>query len=959
MEDPSNKLLSLQRFHREAEAAANLDHPNVVPIYEVGEHQGQHYFSMKLVEGGSLAKKVPDLVNDPRAAATLLATVARAVHYAHQRGILHRDLKPANILVDAAGHAHVTDFGLAKRVDKDHGETKTGAVVGTPSYMPPEQAAGRKDLSTAADVYSLGAVLYELLTGQPPFRGESTMDRLLQVMQNEPRRPREIGPSIDRDLETVCLKCLEKDPQRRYESAAALADDLDRWLRGESIAARRARSMERLVKWVRRRPAAAALIGVSVLALATLLVGGMYFNFHLQEQVHTAWANQYVAHMSRVENDWETSDTNRILDTLDIYRPPSEASRGRKDVRGWEWYFQERLCHQELRTLKGHKGIVYAVTFSPDGVHVASASRDGTVRLWNTATGKEIRTLKEKDDPKRQQIYTVYSLAFSPDGKRLATGHEFHGIVRLWDVADGRELREVKTDGLVGVTNLAFSPDGRRLATILGNGLVQIVDAADGRKLRSFQSRTNYYTVAYSPDGRFLVTVGGTADIGGRIGPYTGVEGQSVVQLWDASPDAKEYKDGKFLPEDKELYSFKGHTSTVVSAAFSPDGTRLATGDWDGTIKVWDVTAPLEARAELLTLTGHVKMVMSLAFSPDGTRLASAGADRTVRLWDAGTGQEIQTYRGHANDAFHALGYTEGVRYDDGIPVGIQPFMFEGNFQNAVYSVAFSPDGTRLASAGVDGTVKLWDAGSLGMHSGQQPRIIKDFANGVALSPDGKLVALASTKGTVILCDARTGQELHNFTGLEKGDVRDVQKKDRVTVVAFSPDSARLAATGGDGTVKMWDAKSGQEIRSFQAHTRGAHAVRFNPDGTWLATAASREVKLWDSGTGQELRTISFKPGDIAGIEFLAFSPDWKRLASTAGQGGILYLWDVDTGQQLREFRDEERQKPDSSRFLTMAFSPDGVHVAMGFYDGEVQLWDAIPAGWSAGSWGTPALSMP
>jgi tetratricopeptide (TPR) repeat protein len=264
-------VADVQRFRTEAEAAANLDHPHIVQIYEVGEHQGQHYFSMKYIDGGSLADQVPQLVRDPKAAAGLLATVARAVHYAHQRGILHRDLKPGNILLDGQGQPLVTDFGLAKRVAADTGQTRTGAILGTPSYMAPEQARADKGLSTAADVYSLGAVLYELLTGRPPFRAATPLDTVLEVLEREPERPRGLNATIPRDLETICLKCLDKDPRRRYDSAAALADDLERWRCGEPILARPSTAAERLLKWARRRPAAAALVGLT----ATVLLGGM------------------------------------------------------------------------------------------------------------------------------------------------------------------------------------------------------------------------------------------------------------------------------------------------------------------------------------------------------------------------------------------------------------------------------------------------------------------------------------------------------------------------------------------------------------------------------------------------------------------------------------------------------------------------------------------------------------
>ncbi len=268
---------ALQDFRREAEAAAQLDHPNIVPIYEVGEHDGLPYFSMKLIDGGDLHATLRQSIRDPRAMTRVLAIVARAVHHAHERGILHRDLKPGNILLDRQGEPHVTDFGLAKRFDHDSEASLAGRIVGTPKYMAPEQAAGQKGLTTAADVYSLGVILYQMLAGRPPFEAEHPLEILRQVIEEEPPPPRTLNPHVDRDLETICLKCLRKEPAGRYASALALAEDLERVLAGEPIQARPVAAGERAWKWARRRPAAAALVCVSVAAALLLLIGGALY----------------------------------------------------------------------------------------------------------------------------------------------------------------------------------------------------------------------------------------------------------------------------------------------------------------------------------------------------------------------------------------------------------------------------------------------------------------------------------------------------------------------------------------------------------------------------------------------------------------------------------------------------------------------------------------------------------
>ena len=373
----------LLRFQNEAEAVALLDHPGIVPVYEVGEHDGQRYFSMKLIEGGSLADRLASFKDDLRAAVTLMIETAEAVQHAHIRGILHRDLKPANILIDTQGHPHITDFGLAKRIESDVELTQSGAILGTPAYMSPEQAVGtRGSITTATDVYGLGAILYALLTGKAPFGGDSLMETLDSVRSRPPETPGKFNDQVPHDLELICLKCLEKNPLERYPTAGALADDLRRFAAGEPVSVRAAGAFERAAKWARRKPTLAAAY---LLGLLTLLFGGLggaaVWQWQAAERERkvataakataekaskTVWtakaavekaligeaaaratADQLREKVERVEygrtlevahQEWRENNISATLALLEGTR---------RDLRGWEWNYVHRLCHSD------------------------------------------------------------------------------------------------------------------------------------------------------------------------------------------------------------------------------------------------------------------------------------------------------------------------------------------------------------------------------------------------------------------------------------------------------------------------------------------------------------------------------------------------------------------------------------------------------------------------------------
>ncbi len=967
-----------QRFLIEAQAAARLDHANIVPLFEVSEHQGQPYYTMKLVEGPSLTDHLATWRDQPRPAAHLIRDLARAVHYAHQRGIMHRDLKPANILLeertsggtdtgqDSSGSVSslkwrplIADFGLAKLQDSDEGLTHSGDILGTPAYMAPEQASGAgHDVATTTDIYSLGAILYALLTGRPVFQGGSPGETLRRVVQDEPESPRRSNPHVPRDLETICLKCLEKEPRRRYSSADALADDLQRWLEHRPIHARRSGLEERLWKWACRRPAAAALVTLAAAAALTIFSGSLWYNARLNREVANvnrerqraadrelmARRHAYAASINLAYRAWDTGQSARVFQLLEAEVPQED----QLDLRSFDWFQLWHRVHQGLRkTVPAGSGAIRGLQFVADSPTIVCGSADGAIRVvppdsekafvWieqgppiratsMSHKGDRIAALdangrltirdypsgREKfaTDSKVGTFYTVTStLAFAPDDAALAAVLDFDRV-GLLNPESGRQIATMGSSGFANA--LAVSPDGTVLAVATNNAGVAIIrpDAPEQPPELLGDAHSYILQVAISPDGETIAC----ADEEGQVTLWQFKERRPLASLAEHTGAVYSLaftRDGKYLAsggEDgtvavRELSSGCvrrfGHPATVYAVAFSAAGDVMATGDGRGMIRIWD----LHDTSSQDQLRGHDGSVYSLAFRGRKSQLASGGKDHSIRIWDVSTGKPMAVWRDHSG---------------------------------TVPCVAYSPDGSRLASGncypGDAAPGKRDEGGSLRFWDADSGRVIARVAAhglatwGLAYSPDGRTVATAGYRDNVVaLWDAVTGEPRATLMGHPQ----------RVWRVAYSPDGTLLASCSaseneGEDTVLVWEVATGRPRHRLRI--RWVWSVAFSPDGRLLATGSEGGlVKLWDLRTGREAVPIQ---GHATAVKCVTFSPDGRILASASADRTIRF-WDVVTGDERAALHRHDQP------ITSLAFSQDGRILASGDAEGTIFLWRA------------------
>jgi WD40 repeat protein len=948
----------LARFRTEAEVLARLQHPSVLQIYEIGQRDGWPYLCLEFAGGGSLSERLSAGPWAPRQAAELVKTLARAMHAVHQHGVIHRDLKPANVLLTHDGAPKITDFGLAKLLQVGSDFTRSGVIVGTPSYMAPEQTSGRPAaVTTVTDVYGLGAILYAVLTGRPPFQGNSPLETLSQVKDRKPAQPIASGLGLDLDLQTICLKCLEKEPARRYGSAEALADDLDRWLAGKPILARPIASWEHGWRWCRRNPAPALLGAIALLLLIITVASLAVSERRTRGALRWAEANYqtaqkqrivaeerelaarrylYAAHMHLAQQAWEERHVARGLELLESHRPEP----GEEDLRSFDWYYLWRLYHGgNVWTVKA-PAPVNRLAFSPDESILVGALADGHLRLWELSTGRELAA-------STPQAANMTSVALSPDGKTVASVSE-DGALRLSDVPSGRERMRL-TGGRSLPRALAFSQGGLLLAAASSHGTVQLFDAFSGQVRAILQGHQGAITcLAFARDGHIMASGGEVNrvrvwDLADSTEQIALAGHKGVIMSLDFSPDAALLASASDdwtvklwdLGARRQRVSFEKHRGGVTAVAFAPDGTTLASGGVDGAIRLWNAASGVEQAPP----RGHADLVQCVAFAPDGTHLASASADRTVKLWQVAPRPEVDTlrvpkYRDHARAFHHALCFSPDGKLlawgsEDGEvglvdPASGRDRLLTTGQTTGVSALAFAPNGTTLATGSPDGSVKLWNVPTLACAGSLNAEASPVWS--LAFNPVGPTLAAGTQNGGVLLWNV----------GTKRLDVVLKQSAARINMATFSPDGHMLISAGDDGRVCLWNLARKEPRSSLDVGLQPAYAAVFAPDGRTAAVVARTwGVDLWEPATG---RSRTFK-GHAGGIyAAVAFCPDGRTLA-TGSVDGTVKLWDLATGQERLTLKGGDHH------IHALAFSPDATILATWCCRGTIRLWRGAPVG--------------
>lgn len=913
--------MAIGRFRTEARIVASLQHPNIVAIHEVGEAEHQPYFTMDYIIGGNLAELVRDGPLPAERAARYVAQIAVAVQHAHEKGVLHRDLKPSNVLIDAFDQPRVTDFGLARQLSANCEITITGQLLGSPAYMAPEQISGRRsEIGPRTDIYSLGAVLYHLLTGRPPFATGTMAQTFQQVLTAMPLEPRALNPAIAIDLQTICAKCLEKDPAKRYADAASVAEDLDRFLHGQPIVARPIGKFEKVRRWCGRNRALASAMAATLLA-SCVGVGGIVWQWQRAEKSESVThLNLYAADMMAASEAITRGDLGMGRRLLEAHRPlPNQ-----EDLRGFEWrYLWQRSRGDQQATLSGHSWIVTCVAYSPDGNVLASGSQDGSIRLWNPHTAELIRAFHANDG-------AVWTLQFTPRGDQIvaagsdgrvhvwdvAREHEVESFpgqmavlspngdvmavsaasllywepaakISLWDFRAKRKLLELTEPG----KSMGFSPDGKTLAVSGRASGIRLWDVHSGRLIRVIDTDSEVWSPAFSPNGRKLIAAG-----------------HRNAYVWNLDEETKPIA--------------LAHPLNVWSCSFSPDGTEAVTACSDRGVRLWNVSDWNLKRA----LWGHADEVWCAAFAPDGKTLGTGSKDQTVDLWSRRTDAQPHPiwHTAFSRPLFSPSGASlltviETNGESESILWDLASRRPMADFPNKVM-VGFTPDGRHVVGLATDRpVVERWSPKSksidqlvpLSMNAAHWPFRVVGF------TPDWRFFYGIATDGWIGVFDEMSGTRRGSFRW--QMPTRPGSATTKIRASAIRPDGTLLAiATEEENDIALFQVPSGR-VTKLKGHRDFVCGLSFSPDGNLLASASvDASIKLWNVTTGEPVADLT---GHLEEATDLAFSPDGRTLASVEHQSSVK-LWHVATHRPLMSL-----EYPNAG--FHIAFSPDGKNLAV------------------------------
>jgi WD40 repeat protein len=972
------RLKWVRGFREEARKIASLDQPDqFVTLYQIGEWRPNKtavkvpFYTMRFMEGGSLAEatkqrrsKLGTREHQDWAARTVMA-IAQAMHRAHQKKIKHLDLKPANILLDAEGRPLVTDFGLARRDDETGSLVPTG-IAGTAPYMAPEQV-NQGELTARTDVYSLGAILYELLTGRPPFEGDSTVEILLQVTDVTPVPPRRIESRLNRDLQTICLKCLEKFPDLRYASAQDLADDLARWQANKPIKARPVGPIGHAYRWCRRNPALAATSAAGLVAV--ILSGSIYSLYE---------ATRHDVEVAQGDNDELKKDNEKLKSANEIKENANaitlvpELIRGgeiedaKKTLAKWkpalkddqdppfEKSFLDRQLLSQPFSVHQHRANVVAITFSPDATQLASADQDGLIFLWDRATNKRLGDFRIKKG-------SIYALAWSPDGKTLAVASGEAAV----NLALPRPVNPVPNGGLPlppnGLPGLPALPNGKQAkdkGPAKGTATKLEVKPSTPAQIQFFDLGTRQDSllnlkgkIAFQPGRTHLAW----SPKGDRLA-IAGHDGAIMVAQAGAA---------------KESRILRGHSAGVQSVAWNPDGTGLASLSDDGVVKTWDVVKGKEALSwSLPGGTNNLPMWVlessstrwALAWTADGKVIRAVGPNNQLMSWDAANGQAnapgrlapkdfgwlpsgTASFVWRSDGALFASVFGREIRIWDGA-TGQQLESFavrEDQGLPPLYQCepAWDHEGRWIALGGGDGLVKAWPVGL------KRPAVRSPVPNAQGWTHDGKgLLCIPWSPVGVIPGLVHTPEMDEAFEAIKRAAQSGGLTPPDPKAIVGGPGGSRGRPgmpAGPEPRVQLQvsDAVTGEVVRTYAKQLLSLDAKAASPDGKWIATAShSGVLQLWP--VNEKEPAISLKeagparPNRIGPSQFalIAWSPDSAQVAFWAPGDDAIGVWEIASRRLLQTL--DEKENP----LRCIAFCPDGQRLASAGEQGLIKIWD-------------------